>query len=69
MGVEPIEPTETSQSSHGSPGSPNIFQHGFEKDPLKGPVMAMAISYNWLFLWENINEVLLVLIIGIWGHN
>ena len=36
-------------------------------------VMAMAISYNWLFLWDknqSINGVkLLVLITGVSGHN
>ena len=33
-------------------------------------VMAMAINYNWLFLWEKtINEVFLVLITGISGLN
>ena len=35
-------------------------------------VMAMAISYNWLFQWDNkqsINGIMLVLITGISGHN
>ena len=34
--------------------------------------MAMAISYNWLFLWDkrhSINGGFLVLITGILGHN
>ena len=35
-------------------------------------VMAMAISYNWLFQWDeihSINGVSSVLITGIWGLN
>ena len=36
-------------------------------------VMAMAISYNWLFLWDFLHSInggkLLVLITGISGHN
>ena len=58
----------------------NVHQAGYAKNRSSlerwrsgiHTVMAMAISYNWLFLWDeihSINGVSSVLITGMWGLN